>query len=149
MTAAENRARPSTGLRNPLVGMVLDEVAAVYVRKLTARLVLLELRDIQLRTRLEIATGEAWDSENFADMSADQIQEEIAESMVRGLGITRLEALKRVRENYATSNPSTAKSADEPVEPVAVNEVPPAPTIITQGPTPDLDTPIAPPPAQG
>jgi VIT1/CCC1 family predicted Fe2+/Mn2+ transporter len=104
-------AKPSTILRNPLVGMQVDELGAVYIRKLTGRLVILELQNIQLRTRLEMATGEAWDSENFADMSADAIQEEIAESLVRGLGIDKLEALARVRENYETSNPSVEKRA--------------------------------------
>ena len=101
--------RPSTQLRNPLVGMQVDELGAAYIRKLTGRLIVLDLMNIQLRTRLEMATGEAWDSENFADMSADQIQDEVAESLVRGLGISKLDALARVRENYETANPAVEK----------------------------------------
>ena len=104
------RARQSGQLRNPLVGMQFGELEARYVRKLVGRLIFLEQRDIQLRVRLEMATGEAWDSENYADMSADQIQDEVAESLVRGLGITKMEALKVVRENYETANPSLQKS---------------------------------------
>lgn len=111
--------RPSTNLRNPLVGMQLDDLGATYVGKLERRLIILELTNIRLRARLEAATGEAWDSENFPDMSSDQIQEEIAESLVRGLGISKMDALKRVRENYATANPSMRKSPIEPIEDIA------------------------------
>lgn len=100
----------STSLRNPLVGMKMDELAAIYIRKLTGRLVFLELHNIQLRARLECATGEAWDSKDFVDMSADEIQNEVAESLVRGLGISKMDALKQVRENYETANPSLQKS---------------------------------------
>lgn len=90
--------------------MQVDDLGATYIGKLERRLIMLELTNIRLRARLEAATGEAWDSESFPDMSADQIQEEIAESLVRGLGISKMDALKRVRENYDTANPSTRKS---------------------------------------
>lgn len=101
-------------LRNPLVGMQVDELGSRYIGKLTARLVVLELLNIQLRVRLEMATGEAWDSQDFADMSADGIQEEVAESLVRGLGISKADALKAVQENYETANPSLNKTPVTP-----------------------------------
>ena len=114
------QSRPSTNLRNPLVGMQVDDLGATYIGKLERRLIMLELTNIRLRARLEAATGEAWDSENFPDMSADQIQEEIAESLVRGLGISKMDALKRVRENYETANPSMRKSPIESIEDIPI-----------------------------
>ncbi|QDH84903.1 hypothetical protein SEA_Phreeze_39 [Mycobacterium phage Phreeze] len=110
--------RVSTQLRNPLVGMQQDELAARFSAKLLARLIVLERENIGLRVRLELATGEPWDSQDFLDMSADQIHEEVAESLVRGLGISKMDALKRVRENYECANPALAKSSDEDILPV-------------------------------
>lgn len=103
------RVRASTQLRNPLVGMQTDEIAARFMAKLLGRLIVLERENIGLRVRLELATGEAWDSQDFLDMSQDNIQDEIAESLVRGLGITKMDALARVRENYDTANPALQK----------------------------------------
>lgn len=102
--------KPSTQLKNPLVGMQVDDLGAMYIGKLERRVIMLTLIEVRLRARLEFATGEAWDSEDIANLSGDALAEEVAQSLVRGLGIDYLEAMKRVRLNWDLANPADVKA---------------------------------------
>lgn len=99
-----NSPNPSTQIRNPLVGTG-SEGDRIYQALLERRYIMLDLQNIRLRAALELATGQPWDSINALDMSNDQLENVIADNMVQGLNITKMEALKRVRENKITANP--------------------------------------------
>ena len=96
--------KPSTRLRNP----VPDQTEAgrkVYIALLERRLMYYSLRDIKMRSALELATGVPYDSTDFSALTFDDIAEMIAEDMARGLNISLTEARKRVSMNKKMSNP--------------------------------------------
>jgi hypothetical protein len=101
----------STKLRNPLPDMRFDDPqVATYVGLIERRLLMLYYMEIRLRAALELATGTPWDTFNLADLEGDNLDNVVAESMVRGLKLTKQEALKRIRANKETANPSQTKS---------------------------------------
>lgn len=92
-------------LRNPLMDTG-EAGEKVYTALLERRLILLTTMEVRLRAALELATGVPWDSENLADLSSDGLENVVAENMARGLGISKMEALKRVRQNKITASPT-------------------------------------------
>ena len=101
----------STKLRNPLPDMRFDDPqVATYVGLIERRLLMLYYMEIRLRAALELATGTPWDSYNLADLEGDKLDNVVAEQMVRGLKLTKQDALKRVRENKEMANPAQVKS---------------------------------------
>jgi hypothetical protein len=101
----------STKLRNPLPDMRFDDPqVAIYVGLVERRLLMLYYMEIRLRAALELATGAPWDSYNLADLEGDNLDNVVADQMVRGLKLSKQEALKRIRENKETANPSQSKS---------------------------------------
>lgn len=100
----------SSKLRNPLPNMRFDDPdVATYVGLVERRLLMLYYMEIRLRAALELATGTPWDSYDLADLEGDNLDNVVADSMVRGLGITKQEAIKRIRENKDTANPADVK----------------------------------------
>lgn len=101
----------STKLRNPLPDMRFDDPQiATYVGLLERRLLMLYYMEIRLRAALELATGTPWDSYNLADLEGDNLDNVVADQMVRGLKLSKQEALKRIRANKETANPAQEKS---------------------------------------
>lgn len=101
----------STKLRNPLPDMRFDDPqVATYVGLVERRLLMLYYMEIRLRAALELATGTPWDSYNLADLEGDGLDNVVAESMARGLNISKQEAIKRVRQNKETANPAQVKT---------------------------------------
>lgn len=94
-----------TQLRNPLMDTG-DAGDKVHLGLLERRVILLTTMEVRLRAALELATGVPWDSENIIDLSADGLENVVAENMSRGLGISKMEALKRVRQNKITASPT-------------------------------------------
>ncbi|HPE52965.1 MAG TPA: hypothetical protein PK852_02500 [Mesotoga prima] len=96
--------KPSTRLRNP----VPDQTEAgrkVYIALLERRLMYYSLRDIKMRSALELATGVPYDSIDFSSLTFEDIAQMIAEDMARGLNISLSEARSRVAQYQETSNP--------------------------------------------
>ena len=101
----------STKLRNPLPNMRFDDPeVATYVGLVERRLLMLYYMEIRLRAALELATGTPWDSYNLADLEGDNLDNVVADSMVRGLNISKQDALKRIRQNKETANPAQVKT---------------------------------------
>lgn len=96
----------STQLRNPSLELQTDVNQKVYIAALERRLILMTMRDIQLRSALECATGRAYDSFNPANMTFEDIKEIIAQDLARGLNLSIKDARDRVQENCITANPS-------------------------------------------
>lgn len=102
----------STNLRNPFPDET-DAGRKVYIALLERRLVIYTLRDIKLRAALELATGVPYDSIDVSEMSLDEIFEQVAKDMARGLNISIQEARKRVAEHKTLANPS---QVEKPVD---------------------------------
>jgi hypothetical protein len=100
----------STQLRNPIPDQT-DEGLRVYCAALERRLILMTLRDIKLRTVCELATGQPYDSYDPADLTFDEIMEQVAQDMSRGLNLSIQEARSRVAHNRKLSTPTQAESA--------------------------------------
>lgn len=58
-----------------------------------------------MRAALELATGVPYDSLDFSTLSYEDIQEQVAQDMSRGLNIGLQEARERVQANKIMSNP--------------------------------------------
>ena len=100
-----NRLPKSTELRNPSLELMTDAGQKIYLAALERRLILLSIRDVQLRSALEAATGRAYDTFDPTDMTFEDICEVVANDMARGLNLSIDEARKRVKENSETANP--------------------------------------------
>ena len=101
----------STKLQNPLPNMRFDDPeVATYVGLVERRLLMLYYMEIRLRAALELATGVPWDSYNLADLEGDGLDNIVADSMVRGLNISKQDALKRIRQNKESANPAQVKT---------------------------------------
>ena len=108
MNATPPYARPvqSTELRNPAFELRSDVNQKIYIAALERRLVHLSIRDVQLRSALEAATGRAYDSFDPTGMSYEDICEVVAKDMSRGLNLSIDVARSLVQENSVTANPS-------------------------------------------
>jgi hypothetical protein len=100
------RVNQSTELRNPSLELMTDSRQKIYIAALERRLVMLSIRDVQLRSALEAATGRAYDSFDPSGMSYSDICEVVAQDMARGLDLSIQDARDRVQENSQTANPS-------------------------------------------
>lgn len=98
------RPESSTALRTPTPEDT-NEGKLTYIAALERKVLFNSVRDIKMRAALELATGVPYDSVNFTDLSFDDIQEMIAQDMSRGLGLSLLEARRRVSLNKVSSNP--------------------------------------------
>lgn len=101
-----NRLPQSTELRNPALELTSDIGQKIYIAALERRLVFLSIRDVQLRSALEAATGRAYDTFDPQDMTFEDICEVVAQDMSRGLNISIQDARDRVQENVQTASPS-------------------------------------------
>ena len=99
------RNNPSTELRNPALELMTDQRQKIYIAALERRLIILSIRDVQLRSALEAATGRAYDTFDPANMNFKDICEVVAGDLARGLNITIKDARDRVQENVQTANP--------------------------------------------
>ena len=94
----------STALRTPTPEDT-DAGKLVYIAALERKVLFSSLTDMKMRVALELATGVPYDTVDFSELSFDDIQEAIANDMSRGLGISLLEARRRVSLNKVSSNP--------------------------------------------
>jgi hypothetical protein len=106
MTAPRARQAQSTQLRNPSQELSSDVNQKIYIAALERRIVFLSIRDVQLRSALEAATGRAYDSFDPTGMTYEDICEVVAQDLSRGLNLSIDEARSRVRENSIIANPS-------------------------------------------
>ncbi len=90
-------------VKNPLVGMQMDALAATFCGTLERQVIALTVQKVRLLAALEAATGEPWDDQ-LENLEEDNLEAMVAKSLERSLGITQLEALKMVRENRAKAN---------------------------------------------
>lgn len=111
MTMPRPRVPQSTELRNPAQELQGDISQKIYTAALERRVVLLSIRDVQLRSALEAATGRPYDSFDPTGMTFEDIQEVVAQDMSRGLNLSIDEARSRVQENSITANPSQRETA--------------------------------------
>lgn len=106
MNDPRQRVPQSTELRNPALELQNDANQKIYIAALERRLVFLSIRDVQLRSALEAATGRAYDSFDPTGMTYEDICEVVANDMARGLNLSIDEARSRVRKHSITANPS-------------------------------------------
>ena len=90
-------------LRNPLSTMKGDEQMTRFVGVLERRLVLLTVQEMRFRALLESLTGEPWDDQ-YHDLDQAELDSLAEQSLMKSLGITKLEAAKMVRENKREAN---------------------------------------------
>ena len=90
-------------LRNPLANMQGDEEMTRYVGVLERRLVLLTIQEVRFRALLEALTGQAWD-DSLTNLDENQVIEIAEATLVKSLGISKVEAAKMVRINRETAN---------------------------------------------
>lgn len=95
----------STQLRNPIPDQT-EAGKKVYIAMLERKLLYYLLRDLKMRSALELATGVPYDSTDFSALTFDEIKEMIADDMARGLNISVTEARKRVAQYQETANSS-------------------------------------------
>jgi hypothetical protein len=108
------RPNPSTQMRNPAIDLTTDEGQKIYTALLERRLLFMSIRDMQLRSVCELATGRPYDTFDPSDMSYDEIMEHVAQDMARGLNLSIQEARDRVAQNRQTSNPTQIEKAQSP-----------------------------------
>ena len=101
----------STQLRNPTPDQT-DAGLRVYCAALERRLILMTIRDIKLRSVCELATGQPYDSYDPSDLTFDEIMEQVAQDMSRGLNLSIQEARSRVAQNRQLSSPTQTESAE-------------------------------------
>ena len=99
------RVSQSTQLRNPSLELQSDVNQKIYIAALERRIVFLSLRDVQLRSALEAATGRAYDSFDTTGMTYEDICEVIASDLSRGLNLSINDARSLVQEHSQTANP--------------------------------------------
>ena len=107
------RSPESTQLRNPAQELQTDNSRIIYIAALERRLFYYTIRDIQLRSALEAATGRPYDSFDPREMTYEDICEVVAKDMSRGLNLSIDEARSRVQENSITANPSQKEIANQ------------------------------------
>lgn len=100
----------SRQLRNPMPDQT-DEGLRLYCAALERRLILMTLRDIKLRTVCELATGQPYDSYDPSDLTFDEIMEQVAQDLSRGLNLSLKEARDRVAQNRQLSSPTQTEGA--------------------------------------
>lgn len=105
------RRQQSTQLRNPSLDLQSDVRQKIYTAALERRLTLLEIRDVQMRSVCEAATGVPYDSFDPKEMSMDDICEVVAQDMSRGLNLSIQDARDLVARNRQTANPSQKETA--------------------------------------
>lgn len=96
----------STQLRNPSLDLNSDDRQKIYTAAIERRIILLTIRDIQMRSVCEAATGVPYDSFDPSEMSYEDILEEVVQDMSRGLGLAVSEARDIVARNRQTANPT-------------------------------------------
>lgn len=90
-------------VQNPLAHMEGDGEMTAYVAVLERRLVLLTIQEVRFRGLLEALTGEPWDDQ-YADLGEDEVNQLAVNSLMKGLGITKLEAEKQVKLHRQRAN---------------------------------------------
>lgn len=90
-------------LQNPLQHMTGDEEMTRYVGVLERRLIMLTIKEVRFRALLESLTGEPWDDE-YEDLDQAEMDELVEKSLVKSLGVTKMEASKMVRAHKARAN---------------------------------------------
>lgn len=106
MTLPTPRPDQSTQLRNPSLDLVTDIREKIYIAVLQKQVIRFCQRDVQWRALAEAATGVPYDSFDPLSVSKEDIQEIVAQDMVRGLSVSIEEARSLVQENWITANPS-------------------------------------------
>jgi hypothetical protein len=102
------RPNPSTQLTNPMPDAT-DEGLRVHCAVLERMCMALTLRDIRMRSVCELATGRPYDSFDASEMTYDELMEQVAQDMARGLDLSIQEARDRVARNKELSNPAQSK----------------------------------------
>ena len=97
---------PSTQLRNPAIDLTSDVGQKIYTAALERRCLFLSIRDVQLRSVCEIATGRPYDSFDPSALTYEEMMEHVAQDMSAGLNISIQDAREIVARNRQTSNPS-------------------------------------------
>ena len=100
------RSPESTQLRNPALELQTDNSQKIYIAALERRLFYYTIRDIQLRSALEAATGRPYDSFDPREMTYEDICEVVAADLSRGLNLSIDEARSLVEQHFQTANPS-------------------------------------------
>ena len=95
---------PLTQTRNPQPD-VDDQGRKVFLALLERRALFLSHENLRLRACLERATGTQWDSTNFADLTAEQMDEIVANEISVGLRMSIEDARALVEQNKAMANP--------------------------------------------
>ncbi len=90
-------------LQNPLQHMSGDDQMTRYVGVLERRLVLLTIQEQRFRALLEALTGEPWDDQ-YSDLEQAELDGLVEESLVKSLGVTKIEAAKMVRLHKQQAN---------------------------------------------
>lgn len=103
------RPDPSPQLRNPFPEKD-DEGRKIYIALLERRNLMLTHQNTRLRACLERATGEQWDNTEVADLSAEQMDEIVAQDIARGLRMSVENARAIVVQNKAMANPTQLES---------------------------------------
>jgi hypothetical protein len=106
MTLPTQRPVQSTQLRNPSLDLQSDVRQKIYIAALQKQVIYFAQRDVQFRAVCEAATGVPYDSFDPLSISTEDIQEVVAQDMVRGLSVSIQEARSLVQENWITANPS-------------------------------------------
>lgn len=96
----------STQMRNPGIDLSSDVGQKIYTAALERRCLLLSIRDVQLRSVCELATGRPYDSFDPSQMTYDQLMDHVAQDMATGLNISLSQAKEIVAKNKDTSNPT-------------------------------------------
>ena len=98
-------------LQNPLQHMQGDEEMTRYVGVLERRLVLLTIQEQRFRALLEALTGQPWDDQ-YADLEQAELDGLVEESLVKSLGVSKVEAAKMVRLHKQQANSRNTVNGD-------------------------------------
>lgn len=101
--------KPPSQMRNPSLDLSSDVGQKVYTGALERRLLLMTIRDVQLRSVCELATGRPYDSFNPDGMSYDDLLEHVVGDLQRGLNLSKKDARDLVERNKITSNATQAE----------------------------------------
>ena len=101
----------STQMRNPGIDLSSDVGQKIYTAALERRCLLLSIRDVQLRSVCELATGRPYDSFDPSGLTYDQLMDQVAHDMAAGLNISLNQAKEIVAKNRTTSNPTQVEIA--------------------------------------
>lgn len=115
-----NRYDQSTQLRSPALDIKSDAGQKIYIALLERRLIMMSIRDVQMRSVCELATGIPYDSFDSSSLSYDELKEQVAKDMSRGLNLSIEEARSRVDEHAIMANPAQNKSHQDSAHASAV-----------------------------